>query len=193
MKYIFLIFFVLVACEKKYPIEVQQKISNEMVTILPSLKNPLLKDSVVISLPIEFEIKPNLSFRYVGWHYKVDGKTLNDNNFDYQVYNKQNKMETIYQLDFDKRFEEKLINIILKERNHLISKKDAQELLKKYNINKSLDDLKFRDTIKLTTYINFRNQNKSFINELNKINDTIMFRVMKDDGSFLYIDKKINW
>lgn len=193
MKYIFLIFLALVACEKKDAIEVKQCISSEMVTILPSLKNPLIKDSVVISLPSEFEIKPNFSIRYVGWNYKIDGKTLKKDNFDYQVYDKQNKTETIYQLDFDKPFKKKLVNIIIKERNHLISKKEAQQLLKKYHINKSLNDLKFRDTIKLTTYDKFKIGNKSFIDNLNKINDTIMFRVMKEDGSFFYLDKKINW
>lgn len=193
MKYIFLIFFVLVACEKKATIEVEQNISTEMVTILPSLKNPLIKDSVVISLPTEFEIKLNFPIKYVGWHYKIDKKPLKEDNFDYQVYNKKNKKETIYQLDFDEFSPKKTVTIIIKERNHLISKKEARKLLKKYGINKSIDNLKFRDTIKLTVYDKFRIENKFFINNLNKVNDTVMFRVMNDDGSFFYLDKKINW
>ncbi|MBF7091740.1 hypothetical protein IUY40_09315 [Flavobacterium sp. ALJ2] len=183
----------LISCESKAPIEVKQIISNEIVTILPSLKNPSIKDSIVISIPTEFEIIINSSVNYIAWHYRVDGKTLWDDFVEYQVYNKQNKTKPIHQLDFEKSFKNKSISIILKERNHLISKKDAQEILKRYNINRSLDNLKFRDTIKLTTYDKFRIENKEMIDDFNKINDSIKFRVMKGDGSFFYLDKKINW
>jgi len=194
MKHIYiLIFLLLVSCETKNPIEITQMQSKEMVTILPNLKNPLIKDSIPISIPSEFEIKINSPIHYINWFYHLDGKNLTDDSFDYQVYNKNNKNKPIHQLDFNEPFNENRITIVIKERNHLISKKDAQELLTKYNINRSLDNLKFRDTIKLTTYDKFRKDNKSMINNFNKIKDSINFRGMKDDGSFFYLDKKIDW
>ncbi|MCV9932750.1 hypothetical protein OIU80_10690 [Flavobacterium sp. LS1R47] len=188
-----LISLFLISCNSKAPIEVKQIVSNEIVTILPSLKNPSIKDSIVISIPTEFEIIINYSVSYIAWHYSIDGKILWDDFVEYQVYNKQNKTKPIHQLNFNEALNDKSINIIIKERNHLISKKNAQELLKKYDINRSLDNLKFKDTIKLTTYDKFRIENKEMINDFNKINDSIKFRVMKGDGSFFYIDKKINW
>ena len=72
-----------------------------MATILPNLKNYLIKDSIPISIPSEFEIKINSPVHYINWFYHVDGKTLRDDSFDYQVYNKKNKSKPIHQLDFD--------------------------------------------------------------------------------------------
>lgn len=118
----------------------------------------------------------NSSVDYVVWLYRVDNKSLLDEVVDYQVYKKQEKTEPIYQIDFEESLAGKPISIIIKERNHLISKKDAQELLHKYRINRSLDNLKFRDTIKLTTYDKFRNDNRTLINEFDKIKDSIHFK-----------------
>lgn len=192
--YLFTLMILLVySCKSKETIEIKQVDCKEMVTILPNLKNNLVKDSVSISIPSEFIISINSPVNYINWFYVVNGKILRDGSFDYQVYNKKNITKVIHQLDFDESYTNGQINIIFKERNHLISKKDAMRLLKKYNIEKSLDHLKFGDTIKLTNYDKFRSQNKYFINELNKINDSIRFRSMKKDGSFFYLDKKINW
>ncbi|UWY28746.1 hypothetical protein N4T20_02200 [Flavobacterium sp. TR2] len=161
----------LISCKEEKTLEIKQIDTKEIVTILPNLKNPLIKDSVVLSIPFEFQILIDSSVDYVVWLYRVDNKTLRDGSFDYQVYKKQNKTKIIYQLDSDKALINKPINIIIKERNHLISKTDARKLLKKYDINRSLDNLKFRDTIKLTTYDKFRNENKSLINDFEKISD----------------------
>lgn len=189
----FLILSLLISCESKEPFNVEQIDSKEMVTFLPSLKNPSIKDSIVISIPIEFEVTASSSVDYINWLYRVDNKTLRDGAFDYQVYNKQNKIKPIYQLDFGKSSPSKTYSIILKERNHLISKKDAQELLKKYHIIKSLDNLKFGDTIKLINYNKFRNDNKSLINELDKIKDSLHFKAVRGEKESFYVVKKINW
>ncbi|MBS7232949.1 hypothetical protein KHA90_18165 [Flavobacterium psychroterrae] len=119
----FLVFSILISCESKNPLEIKQIVSNEVVTILPSLKDQSIKDSIVISIPMEFEVTANSSVDYVDWLYRVDNKTLRDGSFDYQVYNDKNRKEPIYQLDFDESLANKPITIILKERNHLISKK----------------------------------------------------------------------
>lgn len=189
-----LIVLLLFSCQEKDPIEVKQIPSKEMVVILPNLKNLLVKDSVSISVPIEFEILLNSSkVRYITWNYIVDGKSLYDDVFDYQVYNKQNKNKFIHQLNFDLLPKTNKINIILKEKNHLISKNKASELMRKYNINSSLDNLKFGDTIKLATYDKFRQENKNLIDDFNKINDSISFKVTRGEKYFLFVDKKINW
>lgn len=191
---IILICILFFSCESKKPIEIKQITSKQIVTIDNNyMDRNKIKDSFRISIPTEYEIKINSDVYYITWFYKINNKILNPSRLDYQVYDKQNIEEEILELNFDKPFNKTTINIIVKERNHLISKKDAMRLLKKYNIEKSLDHLKFGDTIKLTNYDKFRSQNKYFINELNKINDSIRFRSMKKDGTFFYLDKKINW
>jgi len=189
----FLIFLILISCESKKSLEIKQIVSNEMVTILPSLKDQSIKDSIVLSIPMEFEVTANSSVDYVDWLYRVDNKTLRDGSFDYQVYNDKNRKEPIYQLDFDESLVNKPITIILKERNHLISKKNGQELLKRYNIHISLDNLKFGDTIKLATYNKFRDDNKPLINEFEKIKDSIHFKAVRGKKESFYVVKKINW
>jgi len=189
-----LLIIILFSCNSRTPIDVKQINSQETVTILPSLKNPLIKDSVSLSIPIELQININSSkVSYITWNYIVNGKSLYDDTFDYQVYNKQNKTHPINNLNANDLSQNKKINIILKERNHLISIKDAKELLKKYNINRSLDNLKFGDTIKLTTYDKFKKENKEVIRNIAKINDTISFKVTRGEKYFFFLDKKINW
>jgi hypothetical protein len=188
-----LILLLLISCNKKDPIEVKQLTSKEMVTILPNLKG----DSIPICLPIEFEMTINSSkVGYITWNYYVNNNknSLNDF-FDYHLYDKQNKIKPIHRLTLEEfgLSPDKSIRIILKERSHLISKKEAQELLKKYNINKSLENLKVRDTIKLVAYDKFRIENKEIINGFNKISDSISFKVMRGEEKFFYLDKKIDW
>lgn len=193
MIYILISFF-LISCSKKDPIIVVQKNSNEMVTFEDNYMNrSVIKDSVRMSIPLEFEIRINSSFDYIAWVYRVNNKTLDKDYFDYEVYNKKDKRKQICQLNFDQSLNENVVSIIVKERNHLISKKDAHELLKKYNISSSLDNLKSGDTIKLTTYNKFRKENKAIVGDFSKINDSINFRVMNSDGTFFYVSKKIKW
>ncbi|WP_119790374.1 hypothetical protein [Flavobacterium anhuiense] len=197
MKHIYIIIVICISffsCEPKKTIEINQINSTEIVTIENNFmdKNKV-KDSFRISIPTEYEIRINSFVHYITWFYKVNNKTLNPSRIDYQVYDKRDLTKEILELNFDKSFNNESISIIVKERNHLISKKDAQQLLKKYSINKSLDSLKSNDTIKLVYYDKFRKENKVFIQELNKISDSIHFRAMKKDGSFFYVSKKINW
>ncbi|MFC6246686.1 hypothetical protein [Flavobacterium psychroterrae] len=184
----------LISCHSKEPIEIKQTISNEMVTILSSIKKPSIKDSVVLSIPNEFRIMINSSdVGYIAWRYHVDGNVLPDDVFDYQVYNKQNKSKVIHNLNFDEIPKEKFIDIIIKERNYLISKRQAERILEKYKINKSLEDLKFGDTIKLIPYQRFRIENKEIINSLKKNDDYIDFKAMRGKEENFYTSKKINW
>jgi hypothetical protein len=188
-----LAFMLLVACEAKSPIEVTQVSSNEIVTFEDNyLDRNTKKDSIRMSIPIEFEIKIKSSIKYITWIYIVNNKILDKDYFDYEVYNKESKTKPIRQLDFNELSDDS-ITIVLKERNHLISRKDALKLLQKYNINKSVDNLKNNDTIKLIRYDEFRKNNIEIINDFKKINDPIKFKIMRKDGKFFYVNKKINW
>ena len=190
---LYVLTYLLASCEGKEPILVKQIISNEMVTILPNLKNPLIKDSIPISIPTEFELTKNSSkIIDVDIFYLVDGKRLLDDLIDYQVYNKKNKTKPIHTL-IPYLSSTKSINIIIKERNHLISKNDAKKLLEKYNINRSLDNLKFGDTIKLITYDKFSKENKSMIECFSNVSDSIVFGVWLKNKEKVYIKKEINW
>lgn len=187
MKYIYyfaIISFLLISCESKTPIEIKQFESQEIVEIIPSL----VKDSIIIAIPTEFEIKINSSVKYITWHYVGDGKTLWNDAFDYQIY----EASPLSQLDIYEIFTQKKTRIIKKERRHLIAIKEALSLLKKYN-TKSLENLKFEETIKMNSYDKFKKENKALINDFRRINDSIKFRVMKGDGSFFYLRKKIDW
>ncbi|WP_121361432.1 hypothetical protein [Flavobacterium johnsoniae] len=191
MKYInILLIFFLASCEPKEPVSVKEIISNEVVTILPNVKNPSIRDSIPLSVPIEFEITINSSnLKTLDLFCLIDGKRLLDDFLDYQVYDKQNKSKPIHTLDLSS----KKITIIIKERNHLISKKDALKLLKKYKINQSLDNLKFGDTLKLISSNKFRKENEAMINEFNKVNDSLVFRAILNGGKMILVKKKINW
>lgn len=196
-KYRFLLlilFSFLISCQTKEAIEIKQMDSEEMVTILPSLKDPLVKDSVVLSIPTEFRIIINSSnIGYIVWRYRANGKVFLDDIVDYQVYKKENKSELIYNLNFDEIPKDKVIDIIIRERNRLISKIEANNLIKRYNINKSLDHLKIGDTLKLVTYDKFRIENKDIINSFKKVQDSIDFKAMRGKEENFYISKKINW
>lgn len=191
MKYIYYlaVFLLLISCESKPPIEVKQIESLEIVKILPNQKNTDPNDSIIISIPTEFEIKINTSVRYITWHYIGSKKTLWNDVFDYQIY----KIKPIYEFNIDEIFIKRPVFTIKKERSYLISKNEAIELFKKYQTHKYINNLIFTDTIKLTSYNKFKKENKSMIDNFRKINDSINFTVMKSNGSFFYLQRKINW
>ncbi|WP_149207022.1 hypothetical protein [Flavobacterium johnsoniae] len=63
-----LAFMLLVACEAKSPIEVTQVSSNEIVTFEDNyMDRNTKKDSIRMSIPIEFEIKIKSSIKYITW------------------------------------------------------------------------------------------------------------------------------
>lgn len=195
-KYIYIsIFLLLISCESKEPILVKQIFSDEMVTIQPNFKKTSIKDSVFISIPTEFEITITSSkIREIDLFYIINNKRLFIGLSDYEVYNKQNKTKPIYTLN-TYLSSDRPTYIIVKERNHLISKIDAQNLLKKNNIDVHLSDLKQGDTIKIAPYNKFRKDNIDIIYDLKKINDSIIFNIWKGsgEGETVYVKQKINW
>ncbi len=153
-------------------------------------KNPL-KDSVDIHFPNEFNLSlQSRDIISLNIYYFINKKTLM-NVSDYEILDKKNKSVI---LSFEPYLSSKdPITIVINERNHLISKKKAKELLLKYNTSQKLENLKFGDTIKLVNYKRFRNENTSMINDLKKVEDSIYFRVTLNNGKVFVKGEKINW
>ena len=186
-------FFCLISCKEKDPVSLKEIISNEIVTITSNLKNPSVTDSVSIIIPMEFEIiinKSSLKFFNVDLFINKKYKIIVD---DYEIYDLQNKTKPLSSfksyLSSTKPF-----YILLKEKNHLISKNSAQELLEKYGVKKSLDNLKFGDTLSLISYNKFREDNFKILKELRRIEDKIRITTScKGEDFFHSQDFKINW
>jgi hypothetical protein len=185
----------LASCESKEPISINQIVSSEVVTLEDNYKDlSKIKDSVRISIPTEFEISVNSSnVSFISWTYVLDGKSLYYGVSDYQAYNRQNKTKPINHLSLNMLPNINPISIIVKERCHLISKKEAQALMKKYNVNSSLDHLQFGDTIKLIPFNKFIIENKALIKGFAEKEDSLNFRIVMKDQSLLYVNKKIDW
>ncbi|WP_433812087.1 hypothetical protein [Flavobacterium johnsoniae] len=189
-RYLLLLVFI-VSCKNKKPILIEPIISNEIVTITSNEKKNSLKDSVDIHFPNEFNLSlQSRDIISLNIYYFINKKTLM-NVTDYEILDKNNKNVI---LSFEPYLSSKdPITIVINERNHLISKKKAKELLLKYNTSQKLENLKFGDTIKLVNYKRFRNENTSMINDLKKVEDSIYFRVTLNNGKVFVKGEKINW
>lgn len=190
-RHILPLLFLIISCKNAEPIAFKQIYSNEIVTITYNENKLSSKDSVDIHFPNEFSIALK-SKRLISLnvYYFIDKKTLM-NVTDYEILDKKNRKTILsfnsYLLSNDS------INIIINERNHLISKKLAKQLLLKYNIHQKLEDLKFGDTLKLVPYNKFRTENNSIIASLRKVEDSIFFRVTSNKGEVFVKGEKINW
>ncbi|OXB04763.1 hypothetical protein B0A81_16500 [Flavobacterium plurextorum] len=195
MKYLYLFLFLTLFSCKSDPISIKQIPCKEIVILEDNYRDrKILKDSFRISIPIEFEILINSSkVKYITWNFRVDNKILDKDFYDYDFYLKENTLKRIYQLESDFLSNNKKITAIVRVNNYLISRTEALELIRKYNVNKSLDDLKPNSFIELTTYDKFRMENKSIINEFNKTADSISFKVARGEKYFFYLSKKIDW
>lgn len=181
------------SCKKTENINIKQIISDQIVTISPSLKKIDVKDSISINIPIEFEIETyDSSLESIDLYYMINRKNLMQiSEFDMFINN--GKSKPINSLNSYLSVE-KPLRIILREKNHLISKNYARELLKRYDINHSLENLKLVDTIKLVPYNQFRKENPLFLKELRKVGDTIIITTRKKDEEIYKHKKiKINW
>ncbi|WP_428229314.1 hypothetical protein [Flavobacterium sp.] len=188
-----LIICTLNSCKRSEYINIKQIISDQIVTITPNLKKIDVKDSVSINIPIEFEIETyDSSLESIDLYYVINRKNLMQIS-EFEMFTNNDKNKPINSLKSYLSVE-KPLRIILREKNHLISKNYARELLKKYNINHSLENLKLGDTIKLISYNQFRKENPLLLNELRKIGDTIIITTRKK-GEEIYKPKKIkiNW
>lgn len=190
------ILLVMFSCNIEEPISVKENVSNQMVLIEPGIKNHITKDSIPITIPIEFKIQQNtpniihLDLYFVS----INGKRLLKYGIDYETYDKQNPTKPHYfSLDKEELASQRNNNIIVAIKTQMISIKDAELILKKYNINTKIRNLKLKDVIKLVGYDRFRKENPQIIKGFQKVNDSIVFSISLKEGKRVHISQKINW
>ncbi len=179
------------SCNRERKVIITQNESNEYISIYNNSIS-IKKDSINLDVPIEFTSNINKlsNLKSVIVHYFFDNKHLYQID-DYNIYYKKSKKK-IYAIEELKK-EDFPDQILIRNSNYLISKKEAGNLLKKYKINKSINNLKFGDTIKLVPYNQFKKENKYIINELKKIDDSIVFRINVGKENPILVKQKINW
>lgn len=190
-----LIILLLISCKKGEPILIKQVTTDEMATINLNYQYAATKDSICLTIPIEFEIIQKLpDLKSINLYYiKINNRRLLDDIADYQVYDKLNKKTPIYfSLDKNQLSSQRTFKIIVEIRTQMISKNVAQELLKRYSINQPIETLKLNDTIKLKSVTEFKKENKKIIDSFRRINDSIVFVYFNGEESKI-IKTKINW
>lgn len=190
-----LIILLLISCKKGEPILIKQVATDEMATINLNYQYAATKDSICLTIPIEFEIIQKLpDMKSINLYYiKINNRRLLDDIADYQVYDKLNKKTPIYfSLDKNQLSSQRTFKIIVEIRTQMISKNVAQELLKRYSINQPIETLKLNDTIKLKSVTEFKKENKKIIDSFRRINDSIVFVYFNGEESKI-IKTKINW
>ncbi len=183
-------FLILTSCRHHEDISVEHIISDEVVTITRASNNKNL-DSVCLNIPLEFKLNILSDVKFLSIDCIINNHYLSIPS-DVVIYNKQDK-KAIF--DFKEYLTiKKPLNIIIRERNHLISIDDAEKLIKYKKENISVHNLKFGDTIKLETYSQFRKNNPIFLNEFEKVGDTLIIAIRKKKEDIYKPKKiKINW
>lgn len=181
------IFILLLGCsEKKYFREV---VSKEMVSIS---KATIINDEfLVMNIPLEFNLFLDKSNEQdVGFYFEIDNKTILHGE-DYLIFDKKTKkwvwsLKNREYVDYPKSI---YIFYLYK-----VNDEYAQELIKKYNPKKSLDDLKtYKDTIHLVSYAKFRKDNPKFLKEMRKKTDSLQLSIGFKGGKQMVVGEKIKW
>ena len=178
------------SCNREKKIIIKQNESKEYISIFNNSKS-IEMDSISLDIPIEFTLNINKlsDLKNVIVHYFFDNKHLYQID-DYKIYDKKSK-KIIYAIEELKK-EDFPNQILIRNSNYLVSKKEAENLLRKYKIKKSINDLKLGDTIKLVPYSQFKKENRNIISDLKKIDDSIVFRINADKKPVI-VKQKINW
>ncbi|MCV9932753.1 hypothetical protein OIU80_10705 [Flavobacterium sp. LS1R47] len=186
-----LIPLILVSCQPKIILAVDQVSSDEKVQLYKDIRNSN-NDSINISIPLEYKlIKEKKDLYSFGVIFVSNKKDLEEFK-DFRVFSKANHKLIYATVELDPN--EIPDHLLITENDIRISKVQAQKLLIKYKINKDISEIKDSDTITLISYNEFKKDNPSIIKELNKINDSIIFRVRDwKTKKTLLIAKKINW
>lgn len=148
---------------------------------------------LVLLIPLEFELNINRSnFFSVTERYSKDGSYMSPSENYIFINGDNNKVMFTFDKFKPYNYPKK---IILLERKNILTKEKALELIKKYNPNSTLENIKSKfDTIPLISYEKYRNDNPKFLDEMRKIPDTIVLRIHKSGQSKTIVQKlKINW
>ncbi|MGN4146244.1 hypothetical protein [Flavobacterium johnsoniae] len=184
------------SCNIHEPISVKENVSNQIVLIEPGIKNHITKDSIPITIPVEFNIQQNTSniIHLDLYFVSINGKRLLKYGIDYETYDKQNPTKPHYfSLDKEELESQRNNSIIVAIKTQMISIKDADLILKKYNIDAKIGNLELGDFIKLVGYDRFRKDNPDLIEDFRKVNDSVVFSVSLKGGERAHISQKINW
>lgn len=143
------------------------------------------EDSLIIDIPIEYEILNNSDKDITGCSILMseNGKML-INLTDYYVYDLNNKgSHIIHKLDIPQKAKK---NLIVHRSTMKISKKDVRKLFTGYKENSI-------DTIKLSQSSVFRKENRELMNLFNKNNDSIVVNLFNKNQLLTSFRKKIAW
>ncbi|MDR7371013.1 hypothetical protein [Flavobacterium aquidurense] len=191
MRYPIIAFMILFSCQNKNNITLKPVVSNESVFMKANYRHPE-KDSIILDLPLEYKIINNSSKEIDNSDILIthNGHSLSYLDdfivFDKNQYYSNNFLET------KKKIKQKeQLHIIIRENYIYISKKEAYQILKKYNIDQNL--LKTTKAVKIVNFNKFIIENPEIMNEINKSNDSILLSNF-NKGTLIFINrKKINW
>lgn len=175
-------------------VDMREIVSEKYVTI--SMRENFPSESInslVINIPIEFEVDINFpSVRKVSFYYKSIETDLESEVDAFIVYNGETarpifEKEQWHYPNYPK-------SVYLVDRRIIVSKEQVRNLLKKYNINRSVEDIKnSQDTIKIVSYSKFRNAHPVFIEKMRLEPDSLMMRVQFEKGKVEVVKRKIKW
>ncbi|MDM1549550.1 hypothetical protein HX096_17000 [Empedobacter falsenii] len=129
------------------------------------------KDSVLLTIPIKFEIKNIQHFNFIYYSMQVNNYKLISN--EYIVYNEDYK--TIYPMPlkpYDQKIDSSINYLILQSIN--ISNNKAKQISKKHNKDFDKWGERFRDTIQVTNYQQLKKDFPEIFDGLNEVGDSLI-------------------
>lgn len=181
--------FIFVGCQSGKSPYFKEIISTKEIA-LTKVRGAFSTDSVTLNIPVEFSLNlDNSDIKSVVAYYISDGRQLMQIE-DYLVYNSKNNRVMSVLDNSDNIYPEKMYVL----QNIHISNNQAELLIKKYNSNASLNNIKTgRDTIKLVTYEKYIKDNPNFIKEMRKKTDSLILSIHFFNGSSKVVGEKIKW
>lgn len=183
----FTIFFL--NCKTNSPINVKQKISNVDLYIRPDIYTST-RDSLKLQVPLEYTVVNNSNKNYdffeISLLFNKRKIPITD---DFFITDLQNREISRFGLKIKKNDS---LRFIIHTRCNYLNISNAKKVFKRYNINKDLE--KFRDSVKVTSYKQFRTDFPDVIRELERIPDSLEIKTSNiDDKNFTSKRIKINW
>lgn len=191
MKNLVLSFLVvlLTSCNTSNYTNILQTVSSNAVIIRPDIYSPT-RDSLKIEIPLEFTIINNtdrdFDFLTLGLLYNNNIIPVMD---DFDITDGQNNGLSRFDLKIKKSDS---LHFISYSKISYITASDAKKIFKNYSINNDVG--KFRDSVKLVPYNQFRKDFPEVIKELERIPDSLEITTSnKTDKTFTSQRIKINW
>lgn len=183
----FLAFNLFLSCENP---SILETISDKNVTI--SFRKDSDEKVLVLNVPLEFTLNLNSEkIKNVRIYYISNGK-LSSLSEDYAVYDRASNQKLLF--DIKKVNQKYPANIYIIDRRISIQEEKALELVNRYAPNSNLSNLQSdNDSITLTSYKKFREDNPQFITNMRKESDSLKLNLVFGKGKTKIIGKKIEW